>query len=185
VPASATAAPPTVAAATPTQPPDNAPLAQFSMHGATSDGKPFDVDGKMVVLGVDPGTNVMQSPSNKDDVGYYDFTPHPGLGCEAPGKCSNTVLSAHVDWYTGQVGVFWNLRYLKNDDEVDLTLQDGKVYKYKVVANTVYSDEDAPVQEIIGQTPQESVTMITCDGVFNKNLQEYNNRRVVRAVRVT
>jgi hypothetical protein len=56
-------------------------------------------------------------------------------------------------------------------------------YKYKVVANTVYKDEDAPIQEILGDTAQESVTMITCAGDFDPKSQEYNNRRVVRAVR--
>jgi LPXTG-site transpeptidase (sortase) family protein len=173
--ASATAGP-TSAAATPTQPPDTAPLVEFRMPK-------FDVSGKVVVMGVDPATNVMQSPTNKDDVAFYDFTTHPGSGCQSQGKCANTVLSGHVDWYTGQVGVFWHLKDLKEGDEVDLKLADGVQYKYKVVANTVYPDKEAPVQDIIGDAPQESVTLITCDGVFNKQLQEYNARRIVRAVR--
>jgi len=88
-----------------------------------------------------------------------------------------------VDWYTGQTGVFWHLKDLNEGDEVDLTLADGSVLKYQVVANTVYKDEDAPVADILSDTPQESVTLITCDGVFNKTLQEYNSRRIVRAVR--
>jgi LPXTG-site transpeptidase (sortase) family protein len=172
---SATVAP-TTAAASPTTPPDNAPLVEFRLPK-------FDVSGKVVVMGVDPATNVMQSPSNKDDVAYYDFTTHPGFGCQGQGKCANTVLSGHVDWYTGQVGVFWHLKDLKEGDDIELKLADGVQFKYKVVANTVYPDKEAPVQDIIGDTPQESVTLITCDGVFNKQLQEYNARRIVRAVR--
>jgi LPXTG-site transpeptidase (sortase) family protein len=173
----------TVAAA-PTTPPDNAPLAEFKMHGADDGkGKPFDMTAKIIVLGVDPKTNVMQSPNNKDDVAYYDFTTHPGNGCTAPSKCANTVLSGHVDWFTKETGVFWNLKDLKNGDEIDIKLTDGMSYQYKVVANTVYKDEDAPIQEILGDTAQESVTMITCAGDFDPKSQEYNNRRVVRAVR--
>jgi LPXTG-site transpeptidase (sortase) family protein len=172
------------AAAAPTTPPDNSPLAEFQMHGADNgSGKPFDMTAKIIVMGVDPNTNVMQSPNNKDDVAYYDFTTHPGNGCGAPNQCSNTVLSGHVDWYTKETGVFWNLKDMKNGDEVDIKLADGTVYKYKVVANTVYKDEDAPIQEILGDTPQESVTLITCAGDFDPRSQEYNNRRVVRAVR--
>jgi LPXTG-site transpeptidase (sortase) family protein len=170
--------------AAPPQPRDEAPLAEFRMHGADDGkGKPFDMAGKIVVMGVDPKTNVMQSPNNKDDVAYYDFTTHPGYGCSAPNKCANTVLSGHVDWFTKQTGVFWNLKDLKNGDEISLKLEDGVVYQYKVVANTVYKDEDAPVQEILGDAPQESVTLITCAGDFDPKSQEYNNRRVVRAVR--
>ncbi len=183
--ATATAAAPATSTS-PSGPPDDAPLAEFRMRGAAdANGKPFDVTGKIIALGVDPATNVMQSPNNKDDIGYYDFSSHPGAPCEEPDQCANTVLSGHVDWYTGQTGVFWNLRYLKDGDEVDIKLQDGRTYAYKVVANTVYSDADAPVQQIIGPTPQSSVTLITCDGVFDKSLQEYNSRRVVRAVQTS
>lgn len=162
------------AAAAPTATPDQAPLAQFAMPK-------FNVTAKVVVKGVDPATNTMQSPDNKDDVAYYDFTSRPGYGCKAPEKCANTVLAGHVDWFTGQTGVFWHLKDLKAGDEIDLKLQDGKTYKYKVVTNEVYKADSAPVDSIIGATPQPSVTLITCDGVFNKQLQEYNSRRVVRA----
>jgi LPXTG-site transpeptidase (sortase) family protein len=176
----------TVAASAPTTAPDDSPLAEFRMHGADDgNGKPFDMTAKIIVMGIDPKTNIMQSPNNKDDVAYYDFTTHPGNGCSAPNKCANTVMSGHVDWYTKQTGVFWNLKDLKNGDEIDIKLADGVTYKYKVAANTVYKDEDAPIQEILGDTPQESVTLITCAGDFDPKSQEYNNRRVVRAVRQT
>jgi LPXTG-site transpeptidase (sortase) family protein len=156
--------------------PDQSPLAAFSLPR-------FSVSGNVVVKGIDPSTNIMQSPDNKDDVAYYSFSGHPGFGCASAGRCANAVLSGHVDWYTGQTGVFWHLKDLNQGDEVDLTLQDGTVLKYQVVANTIYKSEEAPVADILGDTAQESVTLITCDGVFNKSLQEYNSRRIVRAVR--
>jgi LPXTG-site transpeptidase (sortase) family protein len=164
------------AAPTPAALPDQSPLASFGLPK-------FDVSGNIVVKGIDPTTNVMQSPDNKDDVAYYSFSGHPGFGCPSAGKCANAVLSGHVDWYTGQVGVFWHLKDLNQGDEIDLTLQDGTVLKYQVVANTIYKSDEAPVSDILGNTEQESVTLITCDGVFNKALQEYNSRRIVRAVR--
>ena len=37
----------------------------------------------------------------------------------------------------------------------------------------------------LGDTPQESVTLITCEGVFDRTAAEYDKRRVVRAVRVS
>ena len=174
--ASSTTVAASATAATPTTPPDASPLAEFMLPK-------FDVSANVEVKGIDPATNTMESPDNKDDVAYYPFTSQPGNGCQSADKCANTVLAGHVDWYTGQIGVFWHLKDLKDGDQVQLKLTDGTVYKYKVVSNVVYSDADAPVDQIIGQTPQESVTLITCDGVFNKTLREYNSRRVVRAVR--
>jgi LPXTG-site transpeptidase (sortase) family protein len=164
--------------ASPSATPDQSPLAEFMVPK-------FNVTGNIVVKGVDPATNVMESPDNKDDVAYYDFSGRPGFGCASDGKCVNTVLAGHVDWYTGQVGVFWHMKDLSQGDEIELKLGDGTLYKYKVVANTIYKSEDAPLEQILGDTPQESVTLITCDGVFNKQLQEYNSRRIVRAIRET
>jgi LPXTG-site transpeptidase (sortase) family protein len=159
----------------PTATPDPSPLAAFLMPE-------FNVNAKTVTLGIDPNTNTMESPSNPYDVGYYNFTSPPGSGCQAPGQCANTVLSGHVDWYTGITGVFWNLRDLKVGDPLQLRLEDGKVYTYKVTQNVIYPNDSAPVAQILGDQPQPTLTLITCDGVFNKATAEYNNRRVVRAI---
>ena len=42
----------------------------------------------------------------------------------------------------------------------------------------------AAIQEIVGDTGQESLTLITCGGVFDPATGEYLERMVVRAVRV-
>jgi LPXTG-site transpeptidase (sortase) family protein len=173
-----TATPTATATPLATATPDPAPLAAFLMPE-------FKVNAKIVKLGLDPTTKAMESPSNPYDVGYYTFTSPPGSGCQAPGQCANTVLSGHVDWYTGITGVFWNLRSLKVGDPLQLRLADGKVYTYKVTVNVVYSGDSAPVAQIVGAQVQPTLTLITCDGVFNKATQEYNNRRVVRAVLVS
>jgi LPXTG-site transpeptidase (sortase) family protein len=161
---------PTTPPATPTETPHDSPLARLIIPK-------IKVDAKIITLGIIASTNTMDSPKNKDDVGYYDFSPRPTYG-------GNTVLSAHVDWFTGQTGTFWDLKKLEKGDEVDLALQDGKVYKYKVTEAQLYDDASAPVEDIIGDTPAESVTMITCEGVFSPSAAEYDKRRVVRAERV-
>jgi len=45
----------------------------------------------------------------------------------------------------------------------------------------VYGVDNAPVDQIIGTTSTESVTLITCNGTFAGG--HYNNRLVVRAER--
>src|SRR5579883_1091142 len=157
-------------AATPTETPDDSPLARLVIPK-------IGVNARFVTLGLIAGTNTMDSPKNKDDVGYYDFSPTPTHG-------GNTLISGHVDWYTGQTGVFWDLKKLSNGDEIQLVLQDGRTLHYKVTDTELYDADSAPVDEIVGPTPVESITLITCEGTFDRASAEYNKRRVVRAERV-
>jgi LPXTG-site transpeptidase (sortase) family protein len=156
--------------ATPTETPDDSPMARLVVPKA-------NINNRFVTLGIIASSNTMDSPKTKDDIGYYDFTPRPGYG-------GNTVLSGHVDWFTGELGVFADLKKLQKDDDVQVMLQDGKTYRYRVTDNQLYDADTAPVEEIIGDTPVESVTLITCEGTFNRASAEYNKRRVVRAERV-
>ncbi len=134
------------------------------------------VNAPVQVKGVN-ARNEMENPDGKDNVAWYDFTGRPGFG-------SNAVFSGHVDWFTGQQGVFWYLRDLKQGDQIVVKMSDGTDLKYQVTSNETYPADSAPVAEIIGPTTKDTVTLITCDGVFNRSSQEYDKRRVVRAERV-
>ena len=47
----------------------------------------------------------------------------------------------------------------------------------------MYGANNAPLDDILGNTANEAVTLITCEGTFASG--EYNNRLVVRAERQT
>ena len=134
------------------------------------------VNHRLVVKGLNQRRE-MEDPGGKDDVAWYNFSTKPGFG-------SNAVLSGHVDWYTGDRGVFWFLRDLKEGDEAEIQYSDGMVLKYRVTRIEVYGVNDAPVAEITGPTPSDTLTLITCDGVFQRSSQDYTQRRVVFAERV-
>ena len=157
------------ASPTPTPPPDDAPVARLIIPA-------IHVDAPISDKGVD-AQGVMEDPNGPNDVAYYTFTGRPGFG---PGN--NAVFGGHVDYYPHRTAVFWDLDKLKPGDEVDVRLQDGTVYSYRVTDAVVYSADAAPVQQILASTPQESVTLITCNGTFSGG--GYNNRLVVRAQRV-
>ena len=89
-----------------------------------------------------------------------------------------------MDWFTGEKGVLWHLKDLKEGDEVVIRLSDGMELKYRVTGNVVYRVEVAPVAEIVGPTSKDLATLITCEGVFSRAAQNYSDRRVVRAERV-
>ena len=134
------------------------------------------VDAPVVVVGLDEEGG-MVSPDGPDPVGWYTFSPTPGQ----PG---NTVLSGHRDWRTGVTGVFWRLGELVPGDRISVVLADGNEVAYEVVLSVLVGPDDMTIEEIVGQTPEEIITLITCEGVFDAETKEYDKRRVVWANRV-
>lgn len=158
--------------ATPTDafpPGSDAPLAQLVIPSV-------GIDAPVVVKGVD-AAGVMQSPDNAWDVAWYDFSAHPGFG-------GNAVFAGHVDYINVGKAVFWDIKDLNPGDVIEVHLQDGTVYKYAVNFKQQYDSATAPVEEIVGPTPKETVTLITCSGTFSSASHQYDKRLVVRAERV-
>ena len=58
------------------------------------------------------------------------------------------------------------------------------MYRYGVISRNQYKAATAPIREIVGDTPNEVITLITCGGVFDPNVGEYDDRVVVRAQRI-
>ena len=150
-------------------PGSNAPIARLVIPRV-------EIDAPVVVKGVD-GARVMQSPDNAYDTAWYDFSARPGFG-------GNAVFSGHVDYINVGKAVFWNLKDLAQDDVIEVRLDDGTVYRYAVKSKIQYNAQTAPVDEIVGPTPVETVTLITCTGTFNSSTHQYDQRLVVRAERI-
>ena len=135
---------------------------------------------------------VMPNPDGPDDVAYYDFSAWTGKG-GAPGRGGNAVFAGHVDsglkaCKNGTVAppcqaVFWDVSGLRIGDEIELHVS-GTVFKYKVTSNQPVNANNGPWDQIVSATAQESITLITCGGDFNRETREYSNRQVVVAVRV-
>ncbi len=138
----------------------------------------FGVDAPVVVRGID-ANGVMEAPSGPTDVAWYDIRADDS---DRPGYGSNAVFSAHVDYINYGPAVFWNLKDLEIGDLIEVSLQDGTVYRYGVVAKDQIDAASANVGDIVGRTPREVVTLITCGGTFDG--YEYNQRVVVRAERI-
>ncbi len=149
--------------------PSNAPLAKLVIPKAK-------VDANVVTLGIDD-SGVMQSPSNAYDVAWYDFSAKPGAG-------GNAVFSGHVDYHNVGAAVFWNLRDLLPGDIIEVHLADDTVYRYSVDALNCIPVENAPINQIVGPTASEVVTLITCCGTFDSSTRQYDKRLVVRGQRL-
>lgn len=134
------------------------------------------VNAPVVVKSLDP-SGVMQAPDTPSDVAWYDFTELPGGG-------GNIVLAGHVDFAGVGPAVFWDLWRLGEGDIVQLHLVDGSIALYRVISSEIVEEATAPVDQIVGPTPGEVVTLITCAGNYNPATGRYDQRLIVRAERV-
>jgi sortase (surface protein transpeptidase) len=121
---------------------------------------------------------VMMDPSGPWVVSWYEPLGKVGEG-------GNVVMAGHVDYWNVGPAVFWDVRYLPEGEVITVVGEDGKNYEYAVEWTTSYlADQLTPevIQEdIVGDTGEETLTLITCGGEFDPATGEYNERWVVRA----
>jgi LPXTG-site transpeptidase (sortase) family protein len=96
----------------------------------------------------------------------------------------NVVLAGHLDYVDYGAAVFYRLRDLRPGDEVTMVLSDDTEVKYAVESVAEYDEATAPIADIVGRTPNEAITLITCAGSFDRSSLHYNKRLVVRGARV-
>jgi len=161
----------------PTPPPSSSPVARMIIEK-------IGIDAPVITMGLDE-QHVPLVPDNPNDIVWYDFSTRPGWG-------SNAVFSGHVDWTVNGVpvtGVFYDLRNIGIGDIIKVRLQDGTEYQYKVTANVAIPYDDPQALAVMGATPIEMITIITCGGTWvpeygNPIGGNYTHRQVVRAERV-
>lgn len=134
------------------------------------------VNAGIIVLGV-TADGEMETPESFTQVAWYTFGARPG-------EPSNCVLSGHLDMPGGRPAVFYRLRELRPGHEIVLFGLSGKRYRYSVTESLSVPVEGAPVAEIVGPTEEPVLTLITCDGTWNRTAGEYTERRMVRATLV-
>lgn len=134
-----------------------------------------NVDAPVEIVGIVNGA--MQNPTGPWVVSWYKETAKLG-------EIGNAVLAGHKDYWNVGPSVFWSLGDLTKDDQIDITGDDKQVYSYAVDWQKLVSADNAPLQEIVGTTKNESVTLITCGGDFDYTTGHYLSRIVVRAHRV-
>ena len=142
----------------------------------------LQVDSVGVDAPIELGTVVdgaMQDPSGPWVVSWYDQLGKIGEG-------GNVIMAGHVDYWNVGPAVFWDVRYLPAGEIIRVVGEDGQHYEYAVEWTQEYdvATELTPEviqNDIVGDTGQESLTLITCGGEFDPATGEYNQRWVVRA----
>ncbi|HEX5992798.1 MAG TPA: class F sortase [Thermomicrobiales bacterium] len=167
------------------------PIILAASRVATPESEPEPVEGVAPIalqvdsVGVDApielgsvADGVMQDPSGPWVVSWYEPLGKVGEG-------GNVVMAGHVDYWNVGPAVFWDVRYLPEGEIIRVVGEDGKNYEYAVQWTQSYlADQLTPevIQgEIVGDTGEETLTLITCGGEFDPATGEYNERWVVRA----
>jgi hypothetical protein len=189
-----TATPTDAPTATPTPPPYNGGVARFQIPS-------LKVDAAVEAIGIN-SQNELETPTNPRNVGWYDSSTAKQYIGSKPGFGKNSVFAAHVDYYGLPPGdlPFNKLKNTSPGDAIDVVMDNGLVYHYKIIFKQRYNVSDIPMGELIdgkaGDTVEppgvEWITMITCgnDGAFvyvdggNSGPVEYLTRDVVIAQRV-
>lgn len=116
-------------------------------------------------------SGAMETPSDWWTTGWYDGGPRPG----EPG---NSVIAGHYDSDTGPA-VFVGLDNLKKDDEIEITDDRGNVWTFVVMDTAAYEEGNAPMKRIFGDSRGIHLNLVTCDGTWDTEKQEYAKRFVV------
>ncbi len=128
------------------------------------------VDAKVEKVGLlDNGE--MGVPDSTERVGWFE----PGTKA---GNVGNSVLAGHVDSYEGPA-VFFDLKDLKKGDEIKVTNADGKELTFVVRKLKSYPYDDAPIEDIFGETDKRMLNLITCTGTFDQETSNHLERLVV------
>lgn len=129
-----------------------------------------------------PPDGQMPNPNGPEDVAYYDFAQHPGLG-GLPAAGGNVVVAGHVDYIRYGPAVFWDVPKLVPGDRVQIEMQDGSVIEYAIEFNKRIDADAADWTAVVAATAEESITLITCVGQFSAG--QYSDRQIAWGRRVT
>jgi hypothetical protein len=148
----------------------------------------FRVDSLGVAAPIELGGIVdgaMQDPSGPWVVSWYDALGKIGQG-------RNVVMAGHIDYYnsgpdgTPGPAIFYDIPHLAEGEVISLVDENGGEHQYAVAWTRMFdvATELTPEvirNDIIADTGQETLTLITCGGDFDPSTGEYLQRWVVRA----
>lgn len=132
------------------------------------------VNARIEARGLDANRN-METPSDFNDVAWYNLGPTPGL----PG---NALLNGHVNWWTGSA-VFTRLAELRPGDMVVIVRGDGTRATFKVTSRRIVA-ANARIASLFAPSLVATLTLITCTGAWDVRIQSDTHRLLVSAVLV-
>ncbi len=131
----------------------------------------LQVSAPVESLGLD-GNGRMAVPQDANSVGWYN------LGFK-PGEKGGAVMAGHLDKVTGEPAIFYYLYQLSPGDEIYVTDDKGKEYRFVVSDTKNYNFDSFPLPEVFADSKQAGLNLITCNGNWDSQAHNYSHRIVV------
>jgi LPXTG-site transpeptidase (sortase) family protein len=138
---------------------------------------------RLVIPTIDLDTEVVQGGIVTDGHGNWIWETLPFVAVHygdltaQVGANGNAVISGHVVTID-EGNVFRNLYRLDIDDGIQVWDQRGREYDYRVANVKLVSPSDTSAME---PTPDQTLTLITCGGTFDRVRREFSDRLIVTA----
>lgn len=122
------------------------------------------------------GAGRLRPPVDPDLAGWFP-------GGAVPGDLGAAVIAGHRDSRTGKA-VFWRLTDLREGDRMSVTRTDGTRVQFEVVDVRRVSRSSFPTEDVYGPTPDRTLRLITCGGVYDHVRGRYLDNVLVLALAV-
>jgi hypothetical protein len=140
---------------------------------------------KIVIPGLDLSANIV--PISIDDTGRLALPPSDSVGwyrysgtIQTNNRPYNLILLGHYDSEIG-AAVFYPLNQIETGAHIHLLDSDNRAHHYLVTHGNVYSVTEFPLEELFSSTTSPQLVLITCEGIFDTDKQDYSHRRVIYA----
>lgn len=114
----------------------------------------------------------MGVPALPRDTAWYKYGPKPG-------EQGSAVISGHVNWWYGAVGVFQRLNALKPGDKITVEDEMGTSTTFIVRTSRLFGLHDDATDVFRSYDGKAHVNLVTCSGVWDNIARVYSKRLVV------
>ena len=119
-------------------------------------------------LGVHADRTVeVPAPSDAAYPGWFRLGP-------TPGQVGSAVILGHVDSLQGPA-VFYELRFLRPGNHVDVGRQDGAVAHFEVRKVATYPNQRFPAHQVYASHGYAALNLVTCGGVYRPDTGYQSN----------
>lgn len=132
----------------------------------------INVDAVVVPVGL-TSDGLMDVPEGPADVAWYEHGSRPG-------DKGSAVMTGHYGvWKNGQNSVFDNLHELLPGEKIIVEDDNGVIMTFVVRESRTF-DSNANASDVFSSGDGKShLNLITCEGLWNKDLKSYSKRLVV------
>lgn len=120
------------------------------------------------------GTMEVPLGDNVNKTAWYKHSP-------TPGQVGASIIVGHLNQPDGSPSIFAELHVLNPSDIITVAREDGSQVQFEVTATKEFAKEDFPTLLVYGPSEEPTLRLITCSGVYDRSIDNFNRNTVVYA----